>query len=84
MSIQVGKEGSCQHTKQLIAAPGFGFDFVMYAVENKMALYTLFFLGFLHDYFCFPLSLAPHHSSTLVFPSSTFFIIFPSFPAALN
>jgi hypothetical protein len=32
------KTGSCKNTKQLIVAPVFGFYFVLYAVENKMAL----------------------------------------------
>jgi hypothetical protein len=38
MSIQMGKAGSCQNTKQLIVARVFGFYFVVCEVENKMAL----------------------------------------------
>jgi hypothetical protein len=37
MSIQMGKEGSCKNRKQLILAPVFGFHFVMYEFENKIA-----------------------------------------------
>jgi hypothetical protein len=38
MFVQMGKAGSCQHTNLLTEAPVFGFNFVMYGVENKMSL----------------------------------------------
>jgi hypothetical protein len=38
MPVQMGKAGFCEHAKSLIVAPVFGFHFVMYGVENKMAL----------------------------------------------
>ena len=35
---ELGKEGSCKNTKQLTVAPVFGLYFVMYGIENKVAL----------------------------------------------
>jgi hypothetical protein len=81
---ELGKEGSCKKTKQLTIAPVFGLYFVMYGIENKMALYTFVFSQFFNEYFCFSLSSAPHLSSTLAFPSSISYIILPWLPAALN
>ena len=34
----MGKADSCQHEKSLIEVPVFGFRYVKYGIENKMAL----------------------------------------------
>jgi hypothetical protein len=78
----MGKACACQHKKPRIVAPVFGFYFVMYGVQNKMALETLFFLSYFNEYSCFSLSSALHHSSTLAFPSPTSHTILPRLPAA--
>ena len=82
LSTQMWKAGACQHTKPRIVAPVFGFYFVMYVVQNKMALETLFFLRYFNEYSCFFLSSAPHHSSTLAFPFPTSHTILPRLLAA--
>jgi hypothetical protein len=38
MSVLMGKAGSFRHTNSLIVAPVFGFHFLVYGVENKVAL----------------------------------------------
>ena len=80
---ELGIEGSCKNTKQLIVAPVFGLYFVMYGFENKMALYTLF-SQFFNEYFCFPfhqhLTFPPHSLFRHQTPSSFYL----GFLAALN
>jgi hypothetical protein len=38
MSVQMGKGSACKHAMSLIEGPVFGFNFVSYVIENKMAL----------------------------------------------
>jgi hypothetical protein len=38
MSIKMEKRGFCQHAMSLMDGSMFGFNFVKYGIENKMAL----------------------------------------------
>jgi hypothetical protein len=70
----------CQHAKSLTVAPVF--DLLLWGMELEIKwIYKHCYFSGLNEYFCFYLSSATHHSSTLAFPLWTSYSIFPCFPA---